>query len=78
MGRCGGAEEGEEIDYVAALNRALPADIRVMAWCPVPYGFSARFSCLWREYLYFFIHRDLDVEVCGLPIIACAAMNGWD
>lgn len=31
-----------EIDYVRVLNRALPNDIRVLGWCPVPVGFSAR------------------------------------
>ncbi|BBH09006.1 Pseudouridine synthase family protein [Prunus dulcis] len=30
-----------EIDYVRVLNRALPDDIRVFGWCPVPLGFNA-------------------------------------
>lgn len=33
----------EEIDYVKVLNRALPKDIRVIAWCPAPPDFHARF-----------------------------------
>lgn len=28
------------------LNRVLPTDIRVLGWCPVPVGFSARFVYL--------------------------------
>ncbi|EFJ22557.1 hypothetical protein SELMODRAFT_105100, partial [Selaginella moellendorffii] len=51
-----------EIDYVSSLNRALPADIRVLGWCPVPPGFHARFSCLYREYKYFFIDDGLNID----------------
>ncbi|XP_058218445.1 uncharacterized protein LOC131329365 isoform X1 [Rhododendron vialii] len=52
---------GGEIDYVKILNKVLPKDIRVMGWCPAPTEFSARFSCLSREYKYFFWNRDLNV-----------------
>ncbi|PON48963.1 Pseudouridine synthase [Parasponia andersonii] len=51
-----------EIDYVRVLNRVLPNDIRVLCWCPVPIGFSARFSCLSREYKYFFWEESLNVS----------------
>lgn len=51
-----------EIDYVGVLNRALPPDIRILGWCHVPYNFHARFSCLSREYNYFFINDGLDIE----------------
>ena len=34
-----------EMDFAAALNRALPDDIRVLGWAPVPEGFSARSAC---------------------------------
>lgn len=44
----------EEMDYVAMLNRGLPADVRVLGWTDVPEDFSARFSCSWRQYKYFF------------------------
>ncbi|KAL6316638.1 hypothetical protein AAG906_019548 [Vitis piasezkii] len=50
-----------EIDYVRVLNRVLPKDIRVMGWCPVPIGFHARFSCLSREYKYFFWRGNLNI-----------------
>ncbi|CAI5500666.1 unnamed protein product [Closterium sp. Naga37s-1] len=33
-----------EIDYVASLNRALPDDIRVLAWAPATPDFSARWA----------------------------------
>ncbi|XP_031275559.1 tRNA pseudouridine(38/39) synthase isoform X2 [Pistacia vera] len=50
-----------EIDYVRVLNRALPKDIRIIGWCPVPVDFSARFSCLSREYKYFFWSENLNL-----------------
>lgn len=51
-----------EIDYVRILNKELPKDIRVMGWCPVPVDFSSRFSCLSREYKYFFWGENLNVK----------------
>ncbi|KAK1998347.1 pseudouridine synthase [Colletotrichum falcatum] len=45
----------DEIQYVKVLNRLLPDDIRITAWCPYPPpDFSARFSCEERQYRYFF------------------------
>ncbi|KAI9791217.1 MAG: hypothetical protein M1816_004209 [Peltula sp. TS41687] len=45
----------DEIPYPYILNRILPEDIRVLAWCPSPPpNFSARFSCRERQYRYFF------------------------
>ncbi|KAF8863983.1 pseudouridine synthase [Acephala macrosclerotiorum] len=45
----------DEIPYPSLLNRLLPPDIRILAWCPVPPAdFSARFSCRERRYRYFF------------------------
>jgi tRNA pseudouridine38/39 synthase len=45
----------DEIQYCRVLNRLLPNDIRVLAWCPAPPSdFSARFSCKERQYRYFF------------------------
>ncbi|KAJ1976586.1 pseudouridine synthase deg1 [Dimargaris xerosporica] len=54
----------QELPYLRMLNRNLPADIRVLAWAPVPLGFDARFDCLWRHYKYFFTldaHPRLDI-----------------
>lgn len=45
----------QEIQYARVLNRILPPDIKVYAWCPnPPPEFSARFSCRERQYRYFF------------------------
>lgn len=45
----------DEIPYMQVLNRILPPDIRVLAWCAAPpTDFSARFSCRERRYRYFF------------------------
>ncbi|KAF4632679.1 hypothetical protein G7Y89_g5434 [Cudoniella acicularis] len=45
----------DEIPYCSLLNRLLPPDIRILAWCPFPPAdFSARFSCRERQYKYFF------------------------
>ena len=45
----------DEIPYVEVLNRLLPPDIRILAWCPTPPPeFSSRFSCRERRYRYFF------------------------
>ncbi len=45
----------DEIPYCQILNRLLPPDIRMLAWCPAPpLDFSARFSCKERRYRYFF------------------------
>ncbi|KAH9907855.1 pseudouridine synthase [Xylariomycetidae sp. FL2044] len=45
----------DELQYCRILNRLLPPDIRVLAWCPTtPAGFSARHDCQERQYRYFF------------------------
>jgi len=45
----------DELPYCQILNRLLPPDIRILAWCPDPHpDFSARFSCKERQYRYFF------------------------
>ncbi|KAI1305479.1 pseudouridine synthase [Xylaria venustula] len=45
----------DELSYPRLLNRILPPDIRVLAWCPTtPAEFSARHHCRERQYRYFF------------------------
>lgn len=45
----------DELPYIHMLNRVLPEDIRILAWCPhPPEDFDARFSCRERQYKYFF------------------------
>ena len=51
----------EELDYLVMLNRILPDTIRVIAWSPVSESFSARFSCKYRHYKYFFPSTHLDI-----------------
>lgn len=55
-------EQHEEYPYLEMLNRLLPNEIRVLAWSPVPHAFDARFSCLWRQYKYFFPSTNLDLD----------------
>ncbi|KAM6493172.1 Pseudouridine synthase [Amanita muscaria] len=52
-----------EHNYVSILNRLLPCTIRVLAWSPVSPTFSARFSCRYRHYKYFFSRQGLDVDL---------------
>jgi tRNA pseudouridine(38-40) synthase len=53
----------QEINFVKAINTALPEDIRILAWAPVPTHFDARFSALYRTYKYFFVKENLNIEV---------------
>ncbi|OAG31190.1 tRNA pseudouridine38/39 synthase [Nematocida displodere] len=48
--------------YDLILNQYLPPDIRVLGWMYVDDGVSARFSCEWREYEYYFAGEALDLE----------------
>ena len=60
----GGNTVEDELDYPKLLNRVLPPDIRVLAWCPAPPNFSARFDCKQRTYKYYFPRGNLNIEVC--------------
>ena len=51
-----------EHNYVAILNRILPPTIRILAWSPVSPNFSARFSCQYRHYKYFFSSQGLNID----------------
>jgi tRNA pseudouridine38/39 synthase len=59
-----GKSRGSEFDYVQILNGVLPETIRVIAWCPIPDDFSARFSCRGRHYRYFLtnVNGELDTD----------------
>ena len=73
----------DEIPYPAILNRLLPPDIRILAWCPEPPpDFSARFSCKERQYKYFFtqpaflpIPQHLETKYQGATVKAM--QDGW-
>jgi tRNA pseudouridine38/39 synthase len=59
----------DELPYIQLLNRVLPPDIRVYAWCPnPPPDFSARFSCKERRYKYFFTNP------CFAPVPGSSAL----
>ncbi|CAL4122823.1 unnamed protein product [Meganyctiphanes norvegica] len=53
----------KEIDYVDILNKVLPSEIQILAWCPVDEGFSARFDCTKRKYKYFFPKGNYNIEL---------------
>lgn len=71
----------DEIPYARTLNRILPEDIRILAWCPSPPpDFSARFSCRERQYKYFFTQPAFSPPPAQLEPSASAAGNitpGW-
>jgi tRNA pseudouridine38/39 synthase len=52
----------EGIDYIKILNNLLPKDIIITGQCEVDDSFDARFSCLYREYKYFFLRNNMDME----------------
>lgn len=59
----------DELPYIQLLNRVLPPDIRIYAWCPnPPPNFSARFSCKERRYKYFFTNP------CFAPVPEAAGL----
>ncbi|KAK3344080.1 pseudouridine synthase [Lasiosphaeria hispida] len=71
----------DEIQYCKVLNRLLPPDIRILAWCPdPPANFSARFSCRERQYRYFFTQPAFPPAPSnfeGKPRTAGAMKDGW-
>lgn len=50
-------------DYLVRINRVLPPDIRMLAWTYVDDSFDARFSCIYREYNYFFFQQQMNVDL---------------
>ena len=50
-------------DYCTRINGALPADIRILAYAEISPYFDARFSCVYREYKYFFLKREMDIDL---------------
>eukprot|EP01095_Lingulamoeba_sp_RSL-Kostka_P005121 TRINITY_DN1646_c3_g1_i1.p1 TRINITY_DN1646_c3_g1~~TRINITY_DN1646_c3_g1_i1.p1 ORF type:complete len:518 (+),score=130.75 TRINITY_DN1646_c3_g1_i1:52-1605(+) len=52
----------KKLEYCKILNSILPDDIRVIGSTWVDDDFSARFSCTYRTYKYFFIHNNLNIE----------------
>ena len=54
--------ELKDKNYCSALNHCLPEDIRIIAYCEVPEHFDARFSCIYREYKYFFAEGTMNID----------------
>ena len=52
----------DEYPYCVMLNNILPKEIRVLSWCGVDNKFSARFTCSFRKYRYFFPKGQLDIR----------------
>lgn len=66
----------DEVPYPQVLNKLLPPDIRVLAWCPSPpAGFSARFACKERRYRYFFTQPAFSPSF-SVPGVDQPAVNG--
>ena len=49
-------------NYCQMLNHCLPPDIRMLAYAEVSPHFDARFSCIYREYKYFFCQGQMDIK----------------
>lgn len=54
-------DDHREYRYDLILNSHLPPDIRVTGWAPAPDTFSARFTCVQRQYRYYFHKEGLDL-----------------
>ena len=52
----------EKYDYVKTLNSILPNDIFILSFCFVDDSFDPRFSCLYREYKYYFLKKNMSIE----------------
>jgi len=61
------------MDYVSIINNLLPDDILITGASIVDDSFDARFSCLYREYKYFFLQGGMDIEKMK---IACTKLVG--
>jgi len=47
---------------VKVLNNLLPKEIRIFGYTEVDDSFDARFSCLYREYNYYFFKKGMNIE----------------
>lgn len=59
-------QEDEELDYPGMINRVLSPQIRVLGWKTVDRSFSARFSAESREYKYFFVDEDNELNLSAM------------
>jgi len=56
-------KEKEKVDYLKILNNILPKDIVIWSQAEVDKSFDSRFSCLYREYKYFFLKKNMNIEL---------------
>ena len=49
-------------DYAKALNSLLQEDIFIISPCIVDDSFDSRFSCLYREYKYYFLKKNMIIQ----------------
>ena len=54
--------EIKDADYCQMLNHVLPKDIRMISYAVVPEHFDSRFSCIYREYKYFFCQKNMNID----------------
>jgi tRNA pseudouridine38/39 synthase len=59
--------------YCHMMNRVLPPDIRFLKFARVEPHFDSRFSCIFREYKYFFCQGNMNMEKIGQ---VCKALIG--
>lgn len=52
-----------EIQYTELVNEVLPAEMRVVAWCPTQLGYPQRFDSPICIYKYFFPRGNLNIQV---------------
>ena len=55
-------DDGKDRNYVSRLNALLPEDIRILDTKTVSKDFSSRFDANWREYRYFFMKKNLNLD----------------
>lgn len=53
----------KEIDYLNSINNILPKDIILWGIADVDKAFDSRFCCLYREYKYFFLKKNMNLEL---------------
>ena len=61
------------LDYIKIINNLLPNDICIVGMAEVDKSFDARFSCLYREYKYFFLRKNMNIQKIKK---ACAKLEG--
>lgn len=63
----------KKYNYTKMLNNLLPDDIQILGHRIVDDSFDARFSCLYREYKYFFIKKNMNISLMQK---ACDLLEG--